>query len=60
MTNLERLISGLPLVHQDKAVYTEKELYLSMHKEGKRRFGSECKHEESKKGYCKKCLRKVI
>src|SRR5260221_14000717 len=27
---------------------------------GDQRFGSECKHEQTKGGYCSKCLRKVI
>lgn len=27
---------------------------------GNRRFGSECKHDKTKNGYCINCLRKVI
>jgi hypothetical protein len=27
---------------------------------GKKRFGSECKHEVIKNGYCQNCLRKVV
>ncbi len=41
-------------------VYIDKELYELMHKEGKRRFGSECKHEKTKNGHCMNCLRRVI
>ncbi len=37
----------------------EKQEYELALKEGKRRFGSECRHRETKKGYCVKCLRKV-
>ncbi len=40
--------------------YTDKELYEYMHEQGKKRFGSECKHERTKKGYCLNCLRKVM
>ena len=27
---------------------------------GDRRFGSECKHEQTRNGYCLYCLRKVV
>jgi hypothetical protein len=27
---------------------------------GDKRFGSECKHEQTKNGYCIQCLRKVV
>ena len=37
----------------------EKQLYELALKEGKRRFGSLCKHEKVKNGYCTKCLRKI-
>jgi hypothetical protein len=40
--------------------YTEKDLYELMDKQGKERFGSECKHEHTKNGRCLKCLRRVI
>ena len=40
--------------------YNEKELYELMDKQGKKRFGSECRHKETKNGYCVDCLRKVI
>ena len=30
-----------------------------LHQQGKERFGSVCKHEESKKGFCVNCLRRV-
>ncbi len=39
--------------------YTDKEFLDYMHEQGKKRFGSECKHEKVKKGICKNCLRKV-
>jgi len=35
-------------------------LYHIALKEGKRRFGSPCRHEEVKNGHCTRCLRKVI
>jgi len=40
--------------------YTDKDLYELMHEQGKRRFGSECKHEKVINGRCTNCLRKVI
>lgn len=40
--------------------YTEKELYEYMEEQGKKRFGSECKHEKIRHGYCINCLRKVV
>lgn len=40
--------------------YTEKELCEYMHEQGKKRFGSECKHKHIKRGICTNCLRKVI
>ena len=39
--------------------YTDRDLYELMHEQGKKRFGSECKHEHIKNGYCKACLRKI-
>jgi hypothetical protein len=44
----------------DPMRYTNKELYELMHEQGKRRFSSECKHEQVKNGRCLNCLRKVI
>ena len=40
--------------------YTNNELYEIMEKQGKKRFGSECKHEHIKNGVCASCLRKVV
>jgi len=40
--------------------YTDKELLEYMHEQGKKRFGSECKHEKTKNSRCLNCLRKVI
>jgi hypothetical protein len=34
--------------------------YMLAKKMGDARFGSLCKHERSKRGYCPDCLRKVI
>lgn len=34
-------------------------MYRLAHEAGKRRFGSECKHEQVKNGRCTNCLRKV-
>jgi hypothetical protein len=28
--------------------------------QGEKRFGSECKHTQTKDGYCCQCLRKVV
>lgn len=40
--------------------YTQNELYELMHDQGKKRFGSECKHEKVANGKCANCLRKVV
>ena len=40
--------------------YTERDLYELMDAQGKKRFGSECKHEHVKNGRCLDCLRKVV
>ena len=45
---------------QDPFKYTNKDLYELMDEQGKKRFGSECKHEHTKNGYCTNCFRKVI
>lgn len=45
---------------QDPFKYTAADLYMLMHEEGKKRFGSECKHEQTKNGVCTNCLRKVV
>jgi hypothetical protein len=39
---------------------TFKEEYALALKEGKKRFGSSCKHNKVKNGRCVQCLRKVI
>jgi len=44
----------------DPFKYTEKELLELMHSIGNARFGSPCKHERVKGGYCQVCFRKVI
>ncbi|MBA7478303.1 hypothetical protein ES707_13726 [subsurface metagenome] len=40
--------------------YSEQDLYEVMKREGDKRFGSDCKHENIKNGVCVDCLRKVI
>ena len=45
---------------KDAFNYTDGDLYELMDKQGKKRFGSECKHTRVKSGYCRDCLRKVI
>lgn len=45
---------------RDYFKYTDNELYEVMHEQGKKRFGSECKHEKVVKGRCANCLRRVI
>ena len=45
---------------KDPFKYTDKDLYELMDAQGKKRFGSECKHEKTKNGRCLNCLRKVI
>ena len=45
---------------KDPFNYTDKDLYELMDKQGKERFGSECKHEQVKNGRCEKCLRKIV
>ena len=44
---------------KDPMKYTDKDLYELMHKQGKVRFGSECKHSHIKGNVCQDCLRKV-
>ncbi len=39
---------------------TQNEMYEYMEKQGKKRFGNECKHKKVKNGICVNCLRKVI
>jgi hypothetical protein len=39
---------------------TFKEEYEITKQIGDKKFGSECKHENTKNGYCANCLRKVI
>ena len=39
---------------------TDRKLYELALREGKKRFGSPCKHEKTKGGRCKNCLRKVV
>ena len=38
----------------------EQQLLKLLHKQGKERFGSPCKHEKTSNGYCINCFRKVI
>jgi len=40
--------------------YSEQDLYELTKREGDKRFGSDCKHENIKNGVCVDCLRKVI
>jgi hypothetical protein len=60
-TDLENLIfNGLSVRRPASAPLSDEELYWHMHELGKSRFGSECKHEQTKDGYCVVCLRRVI
>ena len=45
---------------KDPFKYTDRDLYELMDGQGKKRFGSECKHERTKDGHCLNCLRKVV
>jgi len=45
---------------KDPFKYTDRDLYELMDARGKKRFGSECKHEMTKSSYCLNCLRKVV
>ena len=36
------------------------ETYELMHKVGQERFASDCRHEKTLRGVCRKCLRKVV
>lgn len=38
----------------------ERELYRLVHEQGKRRFGSPCRHTVVVRGICANCLRKVL
>ena len=49
-----------PKLKIDPFNYTQADLYGYMHEQGKKRFGSECKHEKVKGGRCVQCLRKVV
>ena len=40
--------------------YTDNDLSELMHEQGKKRFGSECKHEKTIGGKCANCFRRVI
>lgn len=60
MTNLERLMNGVSLEHTPIKQPTEKEMYEFMHEQGKKRFGSECRHDQTKNGKCLNCFRTVI
>lgn len=39
---------------------SDKEVLQHIHEEGRKRFGSECKHENVRNNICTHCLRKVI
>lgn len=60
MTDLHRLIDGQSIPKTHSKPVTEEELYWHMHEQGKKRFGSECRHNATKNGRCTNCLRKVI
>jgi hypothetical protein len=60
-SDLENLIlHGTPIPERKPEPVSDEQLYWHMHEEGKRRFGSECRHEQTSNGVCIKCLRKVI
>lgn len=59
MTNFERLMNGLPLEQPKPTPITFADEYELARQIGDARFGSECKHEQVKGGYCVACLRKV-
>lgn len=60
MADLHRLIDGQSTPKPHSKPVTDEELYWHMHNQGKKRFGSECRHDSVKNGYCSYCLRKVI
>lgn len=51
---------ALQAARHDPFNYSDDTLYWLMRGIGHRRFGSECKHEETRNGHCVKCLRKVV
>jgi len=51
---------AMEVVMKDPFKYTNNDLYELMDAQGKKRFGSECKHEHVRNGRCLNCLRKVI
>ncbi len=60
-SDIENLIvNGTPIPQKTIVTPTQDELYWRMHEQGKKRFGSECRHESVKNGKCSNCLRQVI
>ena len=54
-------LEAIDLINQELAERRKKmEEYELIRKIGDKRFGSGCKHEKIKNGYCLNCLRKVI
>lgn len=61
MRNIENFIlNGTPLPKSSVKAVSDEELYWHMHEQGKKRFGSECKHVEVVGNKCQRCLRTVI
>jgi len=60
MSNFEKFMSGIPR-EQPKPIQHDlnDELKLA-HSIGKKRFGSECRHEHTRGGKCTNCLRTVV
>lgn len=60
-SNIDIFLShGTPIPQVTLPPVSEKDMYAFMYAEGKRRFGTECKHESTQNGVCKNCLRPVI
>jgi len=60
MSDLDLLIDGKHINKSPSKPVLDEDLYWHMHEQGKKRFGSECRHEVVRNGRCSSCLRKVV
>lgn len=60
MNNFERFMNGQPRIETKAPQPTFEDEYKLALEIGNKRFGSECRHEQTKNGKCVNCLRTVI
>lgn len=61
LSDLENLIlHDIPIPKPKEEMVSDESLYWHMHEQGKKRFGSECKHVQVIGDRCANCLRKVV